>query len=149
MMNAVRKIRILLDERSFEYDIYTLVIAFFQGAEVHVFDPGDLSFREADLTVEVNASGRDARILVEENPAEPAAQEAPAESPAAQENPTECPSVQEVPAECPDAQERPAEKPFREERIIEAFSGLERSAQKNRLKRALYEMLRSLTGRDP
>ena len=32
MMNAVRKIRILLDERSFEYDIYTLVIAFFQGA---------------------------------------------------------------------------------------------------------------------
>ena len=148
MMNAVRKIRILLDERSFEYDIYTLVIAFFQGAEVHVFDPGDLSFREADLTVEVNASGRDARILVEENPAEPAAQEAPAESPAAQENPTECPSVQEVPAECPDAQERPAEKPFREERIIEAFSGLERSAQKNRLKRALYEMLRSLTGRD-
>ena len=148
MMNAVRKIRILLDDRSFEYDIYTLVIAFFQGTEVHVFDPGDLSFREADLTVEVNASGRDARILVEENPAEPAAQEAPAESPAAQENPTECPSVQEVPAECPDAQERPAEKPFREERIIEAFSGLERSAQKNRLKRALYEMLRSLTGRD-
>ena len=118
MMNAVRKIRILLDERSFEYDIYTLVIAFFQGAEVHVFDPGDLPFREADLTVEVNASGRDARILVEENPAEPAAQEAPAESPAAQENPTECPSVQEVPAECPDAQERPAEKPFREERIM-------------------------------
>ena len=148
MMNAVRKIRILLDERSFEYDIYTLVIAFFQGAEVHVFDPGDLSFREADLTVEVNVSGRDARILVEENPAEPAAQEAPAESPAAQENPTECPSVQEVPAECSAAQKTPAEKPFREERIIEAFSGLERSAQKNRLKRALYEMLRSLTGRD-
>ena len=53
MMNAVRKIRILLDDRSFEYDIYTLVIAFFQGTEVHVFDPGDLSFREADLTVEV------------------------------------------------------------------------------------------------
>ena len=168
MMNAVRKIRILLDERSFEYDIYTLVIAFFQGAEVHVYNPGDLSFKEAELTVEVNASGADARLLVEEIPAEPgeppaaqeapaelpvvqeppAAQEAPAESPAVQAVPTERPAAQEVPTGRPSVQEAPGEPPFREERVIEAFSGLERSAQKNRLKRALYEMLRSLTGRD-
>ena len=161
-MNAVRRIRIFLDERSFEYDIYTLVIAFFQGAEVHVFDPGDQSFPEAELTLDVSASGQDARLLLEKAPAPavPAARQdqsvhpAPQESPASavpasfrdqsahsaqQESPAPA-ALAEVPENAADA--------FREERVIPAFSGLERSGQKNCLKRALYEMLRSLTGRD-
>lgn len=50
-MDQIRQIAIILNDRSFEYDIYTLVIAFFQGIRTQVFDPGAGQEEEADLTV--------------------------------------------------------------------------------------------------
>lgn len=38
--NSISNITVILNDRSFEYDVYTLVIAFFQGVPVHVEDPG-------------------------------------------------------------------------------------------------------------
>ena len=55
-MNQYSRIAIVISDRSYEYDIYTLVIAFFQGVSTQVFDPGaDIPFR-ADLTVKVQIS---------------------------------------------------------------------------------------------
>ena len=48
----MERIAILLNDRSYEYDIYTLVIAFFQGVRTHVSDPGSLSPDGADLVIE-------------------------------------------------------------------------------------------------
>lgn len=43
----ISRITIILDDRSFEYDVYTLVIAFFQGVSVGVKDPETLSANES------------------------------------------------------------------------------------------------------
>ena len=48
-MNQITRIAIVLNDRSYEYDIYTLVIAFFQGIRTQVYDPGQE--QEADLLV--------------------------------------------------------------------------------------------------
>ena len=48
----MERIAILLNDRSYEYDIYTLVIAFFQGVRTQVSDPGSLSPDGADLVIE-------------------------------------------------------------------------------------------------
>lgn len=49
----MNQIAIILNDRSFEYDIYTLVIAFFQGVRTSVFDPGAAIEPQTDLVVEV------------------------------------------------------------------------------------------------
>ena len=100
-MDGIGQIAIFLNDRSYEYDIYTLVIAFFQGIRTRVFDPGDTPDEEPDLRVEV-------MIL---------------------------PGRISLKAGCL-------------EREVPAFSSVERSAQKNLIKRNLYEMLRELCGRD-
>ena len=38
-MTEEKKVRIILNDRSYEYDVYTLVIAFFQGIPVSVSEP--------------------------------------------------------------------------------------------------------------
>ena len=50
-MNQIRQIAIVLNDRSFEYDIYTLVIAFFPGIRTQVYDPGAEPETKPDLTV--------------------------------------------------------------------------------------------------
>ncbi len=47
-MREVKKVRIILNDRSYEYDVYTLVIAFFQGIPVSVSEPVSQKDREAD-----------------------------------------------------------------------------------------------------
>ena len=53
-MGEIRRISIILDNRSFEYDVYTLVIAFFQGVETRVYDPGQEIPEDTDLLVDVS-----------------------------------------------------------------------------------------------
>ena len=43
-----KKVRIILNDRSYEYDVYTLVIAFFQGIPVSVSEPVSQKDREVD-----------------------------------------------------------------------------------------------------
>ena len=50
-MDQMKQIAIILNDRSFEYDIYTLVIAFFPGVRTQVFDPGTEPAANPDLTV--------------------------------------------------------------------------------------------------
>ncbi len=50
-MNEIHRIAVILNDRSFEYDIYTLVIAFFQGVKTQVFDPGQEIPADADLVI--------------------------------------------------------------------------------------------------
>ena len=50
-MDQMKQIAIILNDRSFEYDIYTLVIAFFPGVRTQVFDPGTEPAAKPDLTV--------------------------------------------------------------------------------------------------
>ena len=52
-MSQPRQISIILNDRSYEYDVYTLVIAFFQGVRTQVFDPGSELPSLTDLTVRV------------------------------------------------------------------------------------------------
>ena len=52
-MDRIRRISIRLNDRSFEYDIYTLVIAFFQGIRTSVFDPEKEIPEDSDLLVSV------------------------------------------------------------------------------------------------
>ncbi len=47
-MTEVKKVRIILNDRSYEYDVYTLVIAFFQGIPVSVSEPVSQKDREVD-----------------------------------------------------------------------------------------------------
>ena len=47
----MNQIAIILNDRSFEYDIYTLVIAFFQGVRTQVFDPGQETETEGQLVI--------------------------------------------------------------------------------------------------
>ena len=47
-MTEEKKVRIILNDRSYEYDVYTLVIAFFQGIPVSVSEPVSQKDREAD-----------------------------------------------------------------------------------------------------
>ena len=47
----MNQIAVILNDRSFEYDIYTLVIAFYQGVRTQVFDPGQETGPEADLVI--------------------------------------------------------------------------------------------------
>ena len=39
-MTKISQIAIIMNDRSYEYDVYTLVIAFFQGIRTKVLDPG-------------------------------------------------------------------------------------------------------------
>lgn len=48
---TVKKAAIILSDRSFEYDIYTLVIAFFPNIPSPVFNPGEKLPEDADLVV--------------------------------------------------------------------------------------------------
>ena len=50
-MNQIKQIAIVLNDRSFEYDIYTLVIAFFPGIRTQVYDPGAEPETKPDLCV--------------------------------------------------------------------------------------------------
>ncbi len=52
-MGQIHKISIQISDRSYEYDIYTLVIAFFQGIETHVFDPDEEIPEDSDLLIRV------------------------------------------------------------------------------------------------
>lgn len=61
-MNEIHKIAITLNDRSFEYDIYTLVIAYFQGVRTQVFDPGQETDKDTDLVVGAKIS--DERIFL-------------------------------------------------------------------------------------
>ena len=53
-MSDFHKISVQLNNRSYEYDVYTLVIAFFQGVAVHVFDPGEEMPPDTDLRIAVS-----------------------------------------------------------------------------------------------
>ncbi len=50
-MNEIHRIAVILNDRSFEYDIYTLVIAFFQGVKTQVFDPDQEIPEDTDLVI--------------------------------------------------------------------------------------------------
>ena len=47
----MNQIVIVLNDRSFEYDIYTLVIAFYPGVRTSVIDPGTEPAEKPDLFV--------------------------------------------------------------------------------------------------
>ena len=100
-MEQFEQIAIIINDRSFEYDIYTLVIAFFQGAGTRVYDPGEEISEETDLTLEANI-GTDFITL-----------------------------------RVGDA-----------DRELHVPASAGRSERKNLIKYSLYEMLRSLCGRD-
>lgn len=53
-MDRIRRITIRLNNRSFEYDVYTLVIAFFQGTPTGVCDPDQEIPEDTDLLVDVH-----------------------------------------------------------------------------------------------
>ena len=61
-MDEIRKISVRLNDRSYEYDVYTLVIAFFQGVECHVFDPDTEIPGDTGLLVDVDI--REAAVSV-------------------------------------------------------------------------------------
>ena len=52
-MNEIGAIAVRLDNRSYEYDVYTLVIAFFQGIPTRVFDPDQEIPQDSDLLVQI------------------------------------------------------------------------------------------------
>lgn len=61
-MTAPEKVSIILDDRSFEYDIYTLVIAFFSGTGTHVYDPESALPADSDLEILVMIG--DQRVMI-------------------------------------------------------------------------------------
>ena len=118
-MSEIRRISVILDNRSFEYDVYTLVIAFFQGVETHVFDPGQEIGEDTDLLVDV-------RLAFEEG------------GPSDSSDPgQDCLRIRLC-----DAGEKVLE------RTAPLPDKGSRPAVKNVLKRTLYEMLREYCGRD-
>lgn len=62
-MKIPGQIAIFLNDRSYEYDVYTLVIAFYPGVSTRVFDPGSAAPCPPDLVISVNIGERD--ILIE------------------------------------------------------------------------------------
>ena len=65
-MNDFHKISIQLSNRSYEYDVYTLVIAFFQGVSTHVYDPGEEMPADTDLRVTVDLGTEEIFACVED-----------------------------------------------------------------------------------
>ena len=123
-MSEIRKISIILDNRSFEYDVYTLVIAFFQGVETRVYDPGQEIPADTDLLVDVklDCTGEQAGGQEQTNiPALSISLRGRGESEVEGDAPERIEPV-------PDADNRPL--------------------MKNILKRTLYEMLREYCKRD-
>ncbi len=65
------KIAVVLNNRSYEYDVYTLVIAFWPGVPVHVYDPGETFPEKPDLiiSVRIEENGADITLIGEEGTA--------------------------------------------------------------------------------
>lgn len=145
-MTEEKKVRIILNDRSYEYDVYTLVIAFFQGIPVSVSDPVSQKDRDYDdvsglcqgervpgrtgetitqrqLTIEVTISGRN--ITVEARKADQLLVRRTAE--AGEKLQTGQLMEDLTRTQLPEAQKR--------------------LSVKNALKRCLYDCLSSLTGR--
>lgn len=61
------EISIILNDRSYEYDVYTLVIAYYQGVPTHVYDPGEEISKEDLLRIGVDISAENVRIEVGED----------------------------------------------------------------------------------
>ncbi len=132
-MERIRDISIILNDRSYEYDIYTLVIAFFQGRKVQVLDLGDRVPGSTDLTVCVIFGPE--TILV-----------------SLQAGPEETTGGSDVPDMQPEegAARLPEETAgfFMERELPLDGKGEDRMEVKNLLKRNLYEMLSSFTSRE-
>ncbi len=127
-MKDIRRIAIILNDRSFEYDIYTLVIAYFQGIRTQVFDPGQEMDEQPDLIVEADI--QEDRICLrlsepEISQSEGGCRTSP-DSGIAENNAADYGDFREL------------EVPLRGSR----------SCMKNLIKRNLYEMLRDLCKRD-
>ena len=65
-MSDFHKISVQLNNRSYEYDVYTLVIAFFQGVAVHVFDPGEEMPPDTDLRIAVSLGEEELCVALED-----------------------------------------------------------------------------------
>ena len=121
-MTKISQIAIIMNDRSYEYDVYTLVIAFFQGIRTKVLDPGEDGAAQADLIVE-------ARIDPERVFLQLCRERGDAEEAGVTDESVLMPPVFET-------------------RNVALPEGADRSTVKNQVKRNLYEMLRKLCGRD-
>ena len=123
-MREIRKISIILNNRSYEYDVYTLVIAFIQGVETRVYDPGQEIPSDTDLLVDVKLDCTGEQAGVQQQTSVP---------------------VLSISLRGPGGSGVEGDVPERIESVPDADN---RPLTKNILKRTLYEMLREYCGRE-
>lgn len=148
-MKRVHRIAIILNDRSFEYDIYTLVIAFYQGVPTQVYDSREAACEALSKETACEASSK-------ETACETSSKETACEV-ISKETSLETVSGETTPEEASDKAPLIVEAQFGDNALCLTAGDLhrelavpdpgDRAAIKNLLKRNLYEMLRLVSGR--